>query len=122
MGSMEHLTEIAERLRRLQATSPDSKPGVDSWEQQARDFSDWLSRGPEVTLPAQLWHYLHDADIRIKEPEYRAAQEAMITEIIRNLERGIVPASIGTTISFHPRWFGVFALVFLAIIMYWAVR
>lgn len=61
-------------------------------------------------------HYLHDADIRIKDPEYRASQEAMIAGIITDLESGIVPASNSTTLSFHPRWLGAIALVVLVII------
>ena len=61
-------------------------------------------------------HYLHDADIRIKDPGYRASQNEMIAGIISDLESGIVPASTSTTLSFHPRWLGAIALVVLVII------
>lgn len=122
MERVEHLAEIAERLRQLQASSPATGAGLDLWYRQSQAFASWLSRGPSVALPAQLWHYLHDADIRVKEPEYRVAQEAMITDIISCLERGNIPASDGTTISFHPRWIGAFALAVLAIIMYRAMQ
>ena len=122
MENIQHLTEIADRLRQLQATSPDTDVGLDNWYRQSRDFTDWLSRGPGVALPAQLWHYLHDADIRVREPAYRAAQDEMINELISNLERGHVPASTGRTFSIDPRWLGATALALMAVILYWAMQ
>lgn len=61
-------------------------------------------------------HYLHDADIRLKDPEYRIFQDEMMTGIISALESGSVPASTGTTLSFHPRWLGAIAVVVIAIV------
>jgi hypothetical protein len=60
--------------------------------------------------------YLHDADIRIKDAEYRKSQDKMITGIISDLESGIAPVSTGATLSFHPRWLGAIALVIFSII------
>ena len=65
-------------------------------------------------------HYLHDADLRAKDPDYRLAQDEMLNGIISDLERGSVPQSTGAILSFHPRWIGVAALFVLAVV-YWVV-
>lgn len=87
---------------------------------EAHRFSEELrSKYPGVGVPAQVWHYLHDADIRVKEPEYRLAQDDMLTDIIVGLERGEIPESACVNIALHPRWLGVRALLVVAI-LYWA--
>ena len=115
MADPQKLREIAKRLRDLQRTSPTDKADLATWDASARKFSSEL----DVKLPSQVMHYLHDADIRIKDPAYRKSQDEMIAGIISDLETGIVPTAAGTTLSFHPRWLGAIALVVIAII-YWA--
>lgn len=66
--------------------------------------------------------YLHDADIRMKDSNYRETQNEALDEVISCLERGIVPESRAGTISLHPGWLGAIALVVLAVIFYWLVR
>ena len=66
-------------------------------------------------MPSGVTHYLHDADIRIKDPSYRLSQDEMLSGIISELERGKIPQSSGVTINFHPRWLGVIALLVLAL-------
>jgi phage-related holin len=112
MAGSQQLQDIAKQLRELQRTSPVDVAGLADWDASARKFSSALG----VPLPPQVMHYLHDADIRIKDPEYRASQDEMIAGIISDLESGIVPASTSTTLSFHPRWLGAIALVVLVII------
>ncbi|QNP40177.1 hypothetical protein [Lysobacter solisilvae (ex Woo and Kim 2020)] len=65
--------------------------------------------------------YLHDADIRVKDPEYRKEQDEALGEIIASLEQGIVPEPSGQTITVHPRWLGAIALVILAVVV-WVAR
>ena len=112
MADLRQLRDIAAQLRELQRTSPAHVADLADWNASARKFSSAVG----VLLPPQVMHYLHDADIRIKDPEYRASQDEMIADIISDLESGIVPASTSTTISFHPRWLWAIALVVLAII------
>lgn len=120
MGYKEDLKDIAGRLRRLQQTSPTNRDGLAAWDADGRAFLKWLDAQPAaVDLPEQVWHYLHDADIRIKDPERRAEQDEMLNDIISSLERGIVPDSVGTTVSIRPRWLGVIALILIAAIAYW---
>ena len=118
MADLLELREIAAQLRELRRTSPSDKSGLDAWDAAARNFSEAVS----IRLPPQVMHYLHDADIRIKDPDYRAAQDEMIDGVISDLEAGIVSAPIGTTVSFHPRWIGVAALVVLAVVCWVATR
>lgn len=115
MADPQKLREIAKQLRELQWTSPTDKAGLATWDASVRKFSNEL----DVKIPPQVMHYLHDADIRIKDPTYRESQDEMIAGIISDLEAGIVPTSPGATLSFHPRWLGAIALVVIAII-YWA--
>src|SRR5690606_31901449 len=112
MADLQQLRDIATQLRELQRTSPVDLAELADWDASVRKFSSARA----VPLPPQVIHYLHDADIRIKDPEYRAAQDEMIAGIIADLESGIVPASTSTTLSFHPRWLGAIALVVVAII------
>ena len=122
MSELVKLKQLATRLRELQRFSPTTNDGLEAWYAEAHRFSEELrSNYSGVGVPAQVWHYLHDADIRVKEPEYRLAQDDMLTDIIVSLERGEVPESAGVNFAFHPRWLGVLALLVAAII-YWAFR
>src|SRR5687768_10077257 len=107
MTHIQQLRQIASQLRELQRTSPTSMTDLVAWDASARKFTQMLhSQHPEVRLPAQVMHYLHDADIRVKDPERRLAQDEMLNGIIADLEQGNAPLSAGTTLSFHPRWLG----------------
>ena len=109
--------EIAARLRELQRTSPTERADLEAWDASARSFWSELA----VPLPIGVMHYLHDADIRIKDSAYRASQDEMIKGILSDLEQGIIPESTSRTISFHPRWLGAIALALLAL-LYLLVR
>lgn len=122
MANPSQLKEIAQELRRLQQSSPVSRDDVDSWSAAARRFTDWQrSTFPDVQLPSHVMFYLHDADIRVRDPEHRTEQDKVLGEIIVSLERGIVPDSPMRTIAFYPRWLGAIALVILVVIG-WVAR
>ncbi len=116
MEDIQQLRDIAAQLRELRRTSPTDMSGVSAWNAAARRFSESLS----VPLPVQVMHYLHDADLRAKDPEYRVTQDEMLNGIIADLERGHVPEPSEATLSFHPRWLGVAALV-VVVVTYWLV-
>jgi len=114
---LKNLQDIAQRLRRLQESSPVAAADLPAWNARARKFVDWqLTAHPEVRLPPQVMFYLHDADIRVREPAYREDQDEALAAVIQQLERGIVPEGPGSTIQVHPRWLGAIALVVLAAI------
>ena len=117
------LKDIALELRRLQHSSPTRREDLDDWHADARRFTGWEhSNFPDVRLPPLVMFYLHDADLRLKDPGYRKSQNEALDELIASLEHGIVPESRGGSISFHPRWLGAAALAILAAVLYWAVR
>ena len=122
MANPSQLKEIAESLRQLQQSSPTTSDEVGNWSAAARRFTNWhLTAFPDVRLPTQVMFYLHDADIRVKDPEYRKNQDEMLSKAIASLERGVVPDSPGKSIILHPRWLGAVALVILAIVG-WVAR
>lgn len=118
MADLQQLRDIATQLRELQRTSPVDFADLDEWDASARKFSSALT----VPLPPQVMHYLHDADIRIKDLEYRTSQDQMIANVISDLESGIVPASTDTAISLHPHWLVAIVLVVLATAYFAAFR
>ena len=66
--------------------------------------------------------YLHDANIRLRNAEYRAMQDEMIGEVIASLENGVIPAQLTRSFTVHPRWLGVLALIVLAVMWSCATR
>ncbi|QRP63826.1 hypothetical protein I6J77_17310 [Rhodanobacter sp. FDAARGOS 1247] len=118
MTDLRQLREIAAQLRELQRTSPTAAADILAWDASARRFSESL----DVALPPEVMHYLHDADIRVKDPGYRVAQDKAISGIIADLEAGILPQTTALGLSFHPRWLGALALIVLVIISWAVVR
>lgn len=49
---------------------------------------------PDVHLPKMVMFYLHDADIRLRDAEYRLTQDDAIDALIADLERGRLPDTI----------------------------
>lgn len=96
------LREIAEQLRWVVTTSPAAADDVERWTIEAGQTWDEVTRKhPSISFPMEISHYLNDADIRARDPEYRAHQTAAMEQIIASLMSGAVPAS------------GVFALSIL---------
>ena len=119
MDSVARLRDVATRLRALQASSPTTSDALNAWNGETRGFEEWLeAEVPGLRLPAQVWMYLHDADIRVKDPAYRAAQDEMLDRIISEFECGRVPESTGIAIPLNLRWLGVGGLLLLAVAVY----
>lgn len=117
------LREIAAGLRQLRRSSPIAEQALPEWNEQSRRFAGRLTGDfSAVDLPEEVWHYLHDADLRIKDPDYKQTQDQTMDEIIADLERGIVPAPRGTVVSVHPRWLGAAGLVLVLLVLYWVAR
>lgn len=118
MANPLHLKDIARELRRLQQSSPVSPDGLASWFVAGQQFVKWQrSACPEVKLPPHVMHYLHDADIRLRDPEYRKEQDRVLAEFIASLEQGIVPESSGRTIVLRTRWLVAASLLILAAVI-----
>jgi len=117
------LREIARELRRLQRSSPGTNDAMPAWYEESRRFADDLAlHFSGVDLPEEVWHYLHDADLRAKDPGYRRMQDQAIDAVIADLERGVVPPPRGATITFHPRWLGAAGVALVCLLIYWMTR
>lgn len=122
MATAQQLQAVAKQLRELQRTSPTDALGLSAWDASARAFTQELcTRYPDISLPAGVLHYLHDADIRVKDAQYRISQDEMLGNIVSDLERGIIPESTCASLSLHPRLLGAAALVLLAA-LYWVAQ
>ena len=92
MVAREQLREVADQLRALVDSSPQSPESVAAWTLTANATCDAVhERFPDVRLPIQVMHYVHDADIRSRDKEYAASQDRTMRQIIADFERGIVP-------------------------------
>jgi hypothetical protein len=93
--------ELAERMRAIAAELeallhlPLSTPAdLDSWYVSARRFNERLKTYPNDVLrrlPHDLWHYLDDADIRLRTPQYAEAQNERVLAWITALWEGRDP-------------------------------
>lgn len=117
------LREIASELRRLQRSSADTTGELARWHEEGRRFTRRLSSDfAGVDLPEAVWHYLHDADLRAKDPRYRQMQDQALDEVIADLERGVVPIVRSATVTLRPRWVGAAVVAFVCLLMYWMTR
>lgn len=90
----ETLHELAERLRALAATPVSDRAELDAWYAAARRLQDWMSANAQdisSAVPHFVWHYLADADIRLKDSLYAVDQTRQLMEIVQALERGEIP-------------------------------
>jgi hypothetical protein len=99
----EKLAAVAELLERLAASSPTDTAALTAWYERTEAFEKTLdTEYRSIELPNVVRHYLNDADIRFKDAEYKASQEAQIAEVIAALRSGTIPESRGVTLSFRP--------------------
>jgi hypothetical protein len=118
MSDVRELEVVAQHLRELVAMSPTQDgPAMEAWYVDSdRIYKKLLRNHPTVHLPIQVMHYVHDADIRVRDADYRASQTRMMEEIILSLERGVIPESSGVTISVRLRTVVVTAFVVLVLV------
>ena len=82
---------IAKRLREL-SRRPLARPDdLEEWYEAAAEFRSWLSSAPEHVvdaLPDFVWHYIEDADIRVRDAIYRDRQNLELAALLESLDRG----------------------------------
>lgn len=85
---------LAQKLILLADFSPSGKEELADWYRMAREIEDDLVRegGLSPVMPHFLWHYLADADVRLKDSEYAELQNRCIRLLINQLESGRVPS------------------------------
>jgi len=77
---------LASELERLRALPLASKADAKAWLAEAAALERQLTtRFPDLEFPHEIWHYLSDADIRAREPEYGAMQEQVVIDYITSV-------------------------------------
>ena len=80
-------------------TSPRTEEAVAAWNATAHEADAQIrAKYPGVQLPPTVTHFMHDADIRVRDEALHSAQLSEIRHVISCLERGEVPEVRSTTI------------------------
>jgi hypothetical protein len=84
---------LAQDLRRLMELPVADRQGLDAWYRAARAVQDRLAQSASTLphLPETIWHYLIDADTRLKDPRYATMQTERMLRLLEQLERGVLP-------------------------------
>ena len=85
----EQIKNLGEGLAALSAFVPSSEYELNQWYDQAQQLID----GPlkVIGVPHFLWHYLSDADIRMKDEEYAEMQNGRVRILLQHLRSGTMP-------------------------------
>ena len=75
-------------LRALAARPLTNRKELAAWRVEADRFEQSLTPEQTDAVPQFVWHYLADADIRLRNPGYRADQERQLEQAIRELGPG----------------------------------
>ena len=80
--------ELAMDLRELARGEPKEQAGLARWYEEARRVQERMASAPDVVtgVPDFIWHYLSDADVRLKDPRYARMQKDMLSELLAILE------------------------------------
>jgi len=82
------LLRLRSYLLGLMEIEPNSKDELSAWYRKSRDVKSFLEEGcGEIDIPHFLWHYLEDADIRLKDPRYGIVQVHQLKEFVDSLRR-----------------------------------
>jgi|JI6StandDraft_1071083.scaffolds.fasta_scaffold119303_2 hypothetical protein len=79
---------LANQLESLLARPLECEADIEPWRDNASQVEAYIGEHwsrLEVEAPHHLYHYFSDADIRVKEPEYRQDQEDAVREFIAEL-------------------------------------
>lgn len=90
------IERLAETLTSLVNFVPESSDDLDRWYDKAEcvlEDHDLLKGAPHF-----LWHYLADADIRMKDEVYAEMQNRRIGLVLQHLKRGVMPSDEDTDV------------------------
>jgi hypothetical protein len=79
---------LIDTLRSLAARPLTTRKDLSAWRAQAERFEQSLTPEQADSVPPFVWHYLGDADIRLRNATYRADQERRLEQVIRELGPG----------------------------------
>ena len=94
MGASENSAyDLAARLRELMEMELSENVDVKLWYSRAQQFDEFLDSQPTACehMVEEVWHYLSDLDVRLKEPQYAAIQRDFINNFISGLNTAVAP-------------------------------
>ena len=93
MPSSSEIQEVGRRLRKLSDSPPSDGSSLEQWTRDAQEIQRHLASDPRLSaaIPHFVWRYLSDADIRLRDFEYRISQQSTMEEILVSLEAGVIP-------------------------------
>ncbi|HUD41089.1 MAG TPA: hypothetical protein VMR06_03735 [Dokdonella sp.] len=87
MSNEKVVLKLREALLDLMEREPGKKEDLPEWYEMAGNVKNLISiECGDLNVPHFLWHYLDDADIRLKDARYAGMQNAQIKEFIENLK------------------------------------
>ena len=92
-----HTERLAEALTSLLNFVPETAEDLARWYDKAQ----CILENPSLLkgAPHFLWHYLADADIRMKDPAYADMQRRRVEQVLQCLRRGEMPTDEDTELS-----------------------
>ena len=89
-----HIKALAEALTALIKFVPKTRLELDEWYDKANS----MLKDPYLLrrAPHFIWHYLADADIRMKDESYAEMQNLRIGLVLQHLNRGEMPSDEDT--------------------------
>jgi len=72
-------------LQALAALPVTNRKQLAAWKLEAEKLEQSLTEDEADYVPQFVWHYLADADIRLRNPGYRADQERQLEQSLREL-------------------------------------
>ncbi len=91
--AVEELVAFSKELEALVHAVPKDKEQLRVWYEKAERLQEQLTQKGVIghLLPHVVWHYLADADIRMRDEAYRSLQNEQMRRLIASLEKGVVP-------------------------------
>jgi hypothetical protein len=84
------MSEFLRRLRALARRPVRTPEELANWQASADELLAWVRTPPAQVadaLPHFVWHYLSDADARLRDAKYREAQEKELEAVLRPLTK-----------------------------------
>ena len=77
--------QLITALRALSARPLTNRKELAAWRVEADRLEQSLTPEQTDSVPQFVWHYLADADIRLRNPGYRADQERQLEQALRDI-------------------------------------
>jgi hypothetical protein len=78
---------LASALEKLAARKLTNRAELEAWRAAAEKLEKSIGEEHEGAVPQFVWHYLGDADIRMRNAKYRADQERRLDGVLQELGR-----------------------------------